>query len=67
MTAGAGGRDLNAYVTGGNTISVRVIIGRHRDSDAPKRETAATASPYTVAGFLRDLADDVEHAGEDRS
>lgn len=50
-------RDLRNCVDAFGNISVEVTVGG--GSWAASRETGATATPATVAQFLRDLADDV--------
>lgn len=55
--SGTGGRDLRECVDRFGNIAVDVTIG-----DGPGagiRSTGASATPATVAAFLRDLADDV--------
>jgi hypothetical protein len=57
-----GTRDLGECVDLHGHISVHVKIGGA--PGAATRETGASADPVTVAGFLRELAGDVERAGE---
>ena len=52
-----GGRDLAEQLDAFGNISVEVKIGG--GPWASTRETGASASPATIAAFLRDLADDV--------
>jgi hypothetical protein len=57
-------RDLRGHVDRFGNISVAVEIGGGPGARPDKRPTGANATPATVARFLRDLADDVERAGE---
>ena len=56
-------RDLADYVDRFGHIGVDVEV-RKPGTTAEGRSTGASGPPATVAGFLRDLADDVERAGE---
>jgi hypothetical protein len=58
----AAGRDLSGHVDRFGNIAVDVTIGGGPGAWAATRATGASASPATVAGFLRELADDVERA-----
>jgi hypothetical protein len=58
-----GGRDLTEHVDRFGNINVDVTIGGPASTAGP-RTTGANATPATVAGFLRDLADDVQRAGD---
>jgi hypothetical protein len=55
---GTGGRDLSYCVDRFGNIAVHVVIGGG-PGNAETRETGASNAPAIVAGFLRDLADDV--------
>ena len=55
--SGTGGRDLRECLDKFGNIAVDVTIGD--GPGAGVRSTGASAEPATVAGFLRDLADDV--------
>jgi hypothetical protein len=58
-------RDLSPHVDRFGNISVKVEIGDGPGTPAADtRLTGASARPATVAKFLRELADDVERAGE---
>jgi hypothetical protein len=56
-------RDLAEHVDRFGNISVDVAIGGGPGATGEKRSTGASATPATVAAFLRELADDVERAG----
>lgn len=58
---GTGGRDLSGHVDKFGNIAVAVEIGGGPGC-GQTRSTGASATPAMVAGFLRDLADDVERA-----
>lgn len=57
-------RDLREHVDRFGNISVHAEIGGGPGAAAETRPTGANATPATAARFLRDLADDVERAGE---
>ena len=59
-------RDLTPYINHFGHIAVDVTIGRAPGVNVEPRTTGASAEPATVAGFLRELADDIEAAGEQR-
>lgn len=50
-------RDLSPQVDRFGNVAVHVAIGG--GPGAAERETGASATPQTVAAFLRELADDV--------
>jgi hypothetical protein len=60
-------RDLSPHVDRFGNIAVDVQIGGGPGCDGEPHETGASAKPATVARFLRELADDVERAGEGQS
>jgi hypothetical protein len=55
-------RDLTGHVDRFGNISVEVEIGGGPGTGG-HRITGASATPATIARFLRELADDVERAG----
>jgi hypothetical protein len=57
-------RDLAEHVDRFGNISVSVEIGGGPGTTVTPRPTGASASPPAVARFLRELADDVERAGD---
>jgi hypothetical protein len=59
-------RDLTEHVDRFGNISVAVEIGGGPGAAPEMRPTGANATPSTVARFLRDLADDVQRAGDIR-
>lgn len=54
---GTGGRDLRPQVDRFGNIAAQVVLGG--GPGAAERPTGASAAPAAVAGFLRELADDV--------
>jgi hypothetical protein len=72
MTASTGGaaevrstwtRDLSEHVDRFGKIAVSVEIGGGPGTRSAPQTTAASAPPALAARFLRELADDIEHAG----
>jgi hypothetical protein len=53
-------RNLSEHMDKFGNISIHVEIGGGPGAAPETRPTGANARPRTVAGFLRDLADDVE-------
>lgn len=56
-------RDLSEHLDRFGNIAVTVEIGDGPGTRSEPRTTGASAKPSTVARFLRELADDIEHAG----
>jgi hypothetical protein len=57
-------RDLAEHVDRFGNIGVDVEIGGGPGTAGQTRTTGASARPAMVARFLRELADDVERAGD---
>ena len=57
-------RDLSPYLSPSGTIAVDVEVSSGPGSDLEPYLTATSGPPAAVAGFLRELADDIENAAK---